>query len=283
MRRTLELLRRTAHGLGLYLPGVLWLCASLFALLWLLMSSLKTNQEIFAGVWNLPESFYLGGYVRALKQANMVRFLINSTVLSVVVVGIVNMLAAMAAHVLTRIRFRGRRIFSLYFLAGMAIPVLMTIVPLYAWMQKLGLLDNLIGLGLVYVAISLPFSIFILTGFFVTIPHDLEEAAMIDGASDFSVFWHVTLPLARPGIVTISIFTFLGVWNEYLLALILLHSPEQTTLPLGLYLLRAQQQIAVDWTSLFAGVIIVMVPSVTIFLIPQERLRAGLMQGALKG
>jgi len=166
---------------------------------------------------------------------------------------------------------------------SLAIPGLLVAVPLYLFMAKLHLLDSLVGLGIVYIAVSLPFSIFVLTGFFRTIPSEIEDAAVVDGASDFGVFWHVAFPLAMPGLVTISIFNFLGVWNEYLLALMLISSPSQTTLPLGLYSLRVQQEMTSDWTSLFSGVVVAMIPSLIIFLILQRRLTGGLTTGALKG
>jgi N-acetylglucosamine transport system permease protein len=277
------MLRDAGVAVFLYLPGIVWGIIAVIALGWLTMTSLKTNKEIFAGVWDLPKTLYLGGYIRALQQMKMGHFLINSSVLSVVVVGILNLISAMASYVLTRFHFPGARIILWYFMAGMAVPGLLIVVPLYLLMNNLGLLDNLAGLGLVYIAVSLPFSIFVLTGFFRTIPTEILEAATIDGASDFQAFWRIAFPLARPGIVTISIFNFLGVWNEYMLALMLIHSPEQTTLPLGLYYLRMQQQMATDWTSIFAGVVLAMVPSLVIFLILQEKLAAGLTTGALKG
>lgn len=282
-RGPIWILKRVGLTLFQYLPGSIWLLISLFAIGWLAMTSLKTNQEIFAGVWNPPKSLYLGGYVRALKQMDMAHYLLNTVILSITVVGVLNIIAPMAAYVLTRFQFRGARIILLYFIAGMAIPGLLVVVPLYVWMNKLGLLDSLFGLGLVYVAVSLPFSIFVMTGFFRTSPTEIEEAAVVDGASEFGVFWRVAFPLAMPGIITITIFNFLGVWNEYMLALILIHDPKKTTLPLGLYTLRMQQRMTTDWTSTFAAVMIAMIPSLIIFLILQERIAAGLTTGALKG
>jgi N-acetylglucosamine transport system permease protein len=279
----LRAIKRLGLAMFYYLPGLLWLVIALVAVIWLVMSSFKTTQQIFAGVWNLPTSFYLGGYIRALAQANMARYLLNTMTLGVVVVGVLDVIGAMASYVLTRYRFGLARPILLYFIAGMAIPSLLVAVPLYLFMAKLHLLDSLIGLGIVYIAVSLPFSIFVLTGFFRTIPSEIEDAAVVDGASDFAVFWQVAFPLAMPGLVTISIFNFLGVWNEYLLALMLISSPDQTTLPLGLYSLRVQQEMTSNWTSLFAGVVIAMVPSLIIFLILQRRLTGGLTTGALKG
>ena len=282
-KRLIELFGRGARFLFHYVPGFVWLLISLFAVGWLTMSSLKTNREIFAGIWDLPKTFYTGGYLRVVQQMNLPRYMLNSLVLAVAVVMVLDVLASMAAYVLTRYEFKGAGIILGYFMAGMAIPAMLVVVPLYLLMNRLGLLNSLFGLGLVYVAVSMPFSIFVLTGFFRTLPSAIFDAAVVDGASDFAAFWQIGFPLARPGITTISIFNFLGVMNEYLLALMLIHTEDWTTLPLGLYLLRMQQKMSTDWTSIFAGVVMAMVPSLIIFLILQERLAAGLTTGALKG
>jgi len=279
----LRALKTLGRAVFYYVPSLVWLLIALVAVIWLVMSSFKTSREIFAGVWDFPKSFYLGGYIRALAQANMARYLLNTTMLAVVVVGVLDIIGAMASYVLTRYRFVLARPILLYFIAGMAIPGLLVVVPLYLLLAQLHLLDSLVGLGIVYIAVSLPFSVFVLTGFFRTIPSEIADAAVVDGASDFGVFWRVAFPLAMPGLVTISIFNFLGVWNEYLLALMLISSPDQTTLPLGLAALRVQQQMTGDWTSMFSGIVIAMIPSLIIFLLLQRRLTGGLTTGALKG
>lgn len=213
----------------------------------------------------------------------MGNFFANSVVVSVVTVLFIDLVASMAAYILGRFKFRGSRPILMGFILGTAIPVQMILVPIYIIFLNLKLADSLVGLVLVYTAVSLPFSIFVLTGFFRSLPKELEEAAVLDGASEYGVFWQVMLPLAMPGIITVTIFNFLGVWNEYMLALMLIKSPEKNTIPLGLYNLKWTQQYAADWTGLFAGFVIVMIPTILAFLLLQDRITRGMTVGALKG
>jgi N-acetylglucosamine transport system permease protein len=222
-------------------------------------------------------------YVHAWTRSHMGQFFLNSIVVSFASVLLIALVASMAAYILGRFKFRGARPILIGFIAGIAIPVQMILVPLYLMFLKLKLGDNLMGLILVYTAISLPFSVFVLTGFFRSLPLELEEAAILDGASEFGVFWRVMAPLAMPGIITVSIFNFLGVWNEYMVALMLIKSPEKMTIPLGLYNLKWTQMYAADWTGLFAGFVIVMIPTILVFVLLQDRITKGMTVGALKG
>lgn len=210
-------------------------------------------------------------------------FFLNSIIVSSVSVAAIALVAAMATYVLARFRFFSNRAILMAFILGSAIPLQLTTVPLYLMFNNLGLLDSLVGLILVYIAVSLPFSVFVLTGFFKTLPTELEEAAVLDGASEYGTFWKVMLPLASPGLITITIFNFLGIWNEYLLALMLINKTERMTIPLGLYNLKVVQEYAADWTGLFAGFILVLLPTVIVFIILQRRITQGLTVGALKG
>ena len=143
--------------------------------------------------------------------------------------------------------------------------------------------SSLSGLILIYVAFSLPFTILILTGFFKSLPNALRESAILDGASEYTVFWKIMLPLARPGLITAAIFNFLGIWNEYLFALIFVNSPEKKTLPLGLASVSIQAQYKTDFGLLFAGLVIILIPTLITYLVLQKQLTKGITAGALKG
>ena len=143
--------------------------------------------------------------------------------------------------------------------------------------------NSLAGLTLIYIAFSLPFTILILTGFFKSIPNALRESAIIDGASEYTVFWKIMLPLARPGLITAAIFNFLAIWNEYLFALIFVNTPEKKTLPLGLASVSIQAQYKVDFGLLFAGLTIIIIPTLITYLVLQKQLTKGITAGALKG
>jgi N-acetylglucosamine transport system permease protein len=269
----------------IYAVLLFWASISLFGFAWVILTSLKTNQELYAiqSIWGFPAVPQWVNYVNAWVRSHMDKFFINSVLVSLLTVTLINAVASMAAYILGRFKFKAAQPILLFFMIGMAIPVQMILVPIFLLFLNLKLTDSLIGLVLVYTAVSLPFSIFVLTGFFRSLPKELEEAAVLDGASEYGVFWHVMLPLSMPGIITITIFNFLGIWNEYMLALFLLRSPDKFTVPLGLYNLKVTQQYAADWTGLFAGLVIVMIPTIVFFLILQGRITRGMTVGALKG
>lgn len=269
----------------IYLLLIVWAAISLFAFVWVVLTSLKTNQELFRikSIWGFPEVPQWANYARAWTRSKMGQFFMNSVLVSVSAVMVINLVGAMAAYILARFRFFGARGILGGFILGSAIPVQLITVPLYLMFNNLNLLDNLAALGLVYVAVSLPFTVFVLTGFFRSLPTELEEAAVLDGASEYGVFWRVMLPLAMPGLITVTIFNFLGVWNEYMLALMLINEPSKMTIPLGLYNLKVVQEYAADWTGLFAGFVMVLLPTIILFILLQDRVTEGMTVGALKG
>jgi N-acetylglucosamine transport system permease protein len=268
-----------------YLLLSLWTAISLFGFIWVVLTSLKTNQEIYSikTLFGLPAKFQWINYVNAWTRSHMGNFFLNSVIVTVVSVLLIDLLASMASYILGRFKFVGSRPILVGFIAGTAIPVQLILIPLYLMYIDIGLNDTLIGLILVYTAVSLPFSVLVLTGFFRTLPQELEEAAILDGASEFGVFWKVMAPLAMPGIITVSIFNFLDIWNEYMIALILIKTPTKNTVPLGLYNLKWTQEYAADWAGLFAGLVIVMIPTILAFLLLQNRITRGMTVGALKG
>ena len=271
-------------GWGLiYAIMIIWAFTSLINTGWITMSSLKTNQELFANIWAPPEHLQWSNYVIAWQHSHMDRYFLNSLMVSGVTVIATALISAMASYIFARYTFPGNRLLLILFIAGMAIPLQLIMVPIYLMFNRLHLINSLPGLIMMYITTCLPFSIFVLTGFFRTLPKELEEAAILDGASEYQVFWLVMLPLASPGLYTISIFNFLGVWNEYLFALFLLNDPAKMTIPVGLYNLRNTMGATANWTSMFAGLIIILVPTLIFFLIFQNRIIGGLTAGALKG
>jgi ABC-type glycerol-3-phosphate transport system permease component len=192
----------------------------------------------------------------------------------------------MAAYALSRFQFPGVRPLFFYFLAGLMIPLQLGIVPLFFQMKDMDLLNSRWGLLMAYVAFGMPFSIFILTGFFKSLPSALYESALIDGASEFRAFWSIMLPLARPGLITVAIFSFLGTWNEFFMAFMFLSgegSEHLRTLPLGLANLTIVSQYRSDWGMAFAGLVLVMLPTLLVYSLLQKHLSKGITMGALKG
>lgn len=269
--------------------SLLYLCLSLYALVvvyplfWMIATSLKDSWSIFAEPWRLFGAPRWVNYSNAwLKGALGLKFW-NSLLIDTVSLFLILLLSAMVAYVLARFRFRGNRFLYYLFLLGMALPVFLGIVPLFILMKNLHLLDTRIGLTIVYCAYSLSFTVFVLHGFFRTLPGELAEAAVMDGCSPFGVFWKVMLPLARPGLVTAGIFVFIGLWNEYPLALVLLTSERYQTLPVGIANLTMTQKYQSDWGALFAGLTIAIIPTILVYTVFQRQIQAGLTAGAIKG
>ena len=266
-----------------YLILGIWSLLILGILTWAVMTSLKTNSEIFTEPWDLPSSLNFDNYVKAWKICKMGTYFKNSilTVIPAVIANI--LLSSMAAYALTRFRFKLRKAILTYFVIGMSIPVQLIIVPQYNIMQNLHLTGNLWGLALVYVVISFSFNIFLLTGFFRSLPHEIEESAIIDGCGEFRLFFQIMFPLAQPGIITSAGLLFVSAWNEYLLALIYVGTkPELRTMALGMYNLRASMQYA-DYGGFFAAIVLMIVPSLLVFLSLQKYIMSGLTLGAVKG
>ena len=192
----------------------------------------------------------------------------------------------MAAYALARFTFRGVRPLFFYFLAGLMIPLQLAIVPLFFQMKNFGLLNSRLGLVLVYVAFGLPFGVFVLTGFFKSLPSSLYESALVDGAGEFRAFWSIMLPLARPGMITVGIFGLLGTWNEYFMAFMFLSgagSERLRTLPLGLANVTIVSQYRSDWGMAFAGLVLMMIPILITYILLQEHVTKGITAGSLKG
>jgi len=268
--------------LGGYSILFLWVVGTLFAVGWVIFTSFKTNRELFQNVWSLPESLRWENYVTAWTVGRIADYFLNSIFVTVVSVATVVLVSAMAAYALSRFEFRGNTLLLFTFIAGLAVPLQLLLIPLSFLLRDLHLLDTRIGLIIVYIAVLIPFDTFILTGFFKSLPVAIEEAAILDGCSDFGVFWRIALPLAYPGIIKVAIFNFINNWNEYLLALCFIISPKNRTLPLGIYNLKVAMEQTMDWVVLFAGLVILMLPAFIFYLLFRKRIATGLTAGALK-
>ncbi|WP_342597999.1 carbohydrate ABC transporter permease [Psychrobacillus sp. FSL H8-0483] len=260
----------------------IWVIFILFVLGWIVLASLKTNQELFDGFWKLPETLQWGNYYTAWVQSDLASYFFNSViVVTVSVLGIV-LVSAPAAYVLSRFKFFWKEPLTLLFVIGIGIPYQAVLIPIYLLLLKTGLINSHLGLIIVYVALSLPFTIFILTGFFQTLPAEVEEAAAIDGATANTVFWKVMLPMARPGLITVTILNAVSLWNEFLLAKAYINVNDQYTLSVGLYQFYQSMQYNSDWVSLFAGVVIIIFPILIFFLWLSDRIIEGMTAGSGK-
>jgi N-acetylglucosamine transport system permease protein len=261
----------------------LWSAFAIFCVLWLVLTSFKTNRELFKNVWALPTHFVFANYVKAWQVVRMGDYFVNSIVIVFASIALILAISTPASYVLSRFTFVGRKLVTNIFIAGMGIPTPLLFIPLFVILSSLHLISTLPGLVLVYMSLSIPFTVYLLTGFFVTLPSELEESAVIDGASELTIFTRVMLPLATPGIITAAIFNFITLWNEYMLALVYISEPDRRPLSLGLYSLSNSMQYTGDWVGLYAGAVIVVVPTIILYIVLSERMIEGITMGASKG
>ncbi|MAP00248.1 MAG: carbohydrate ABC transporter permease [Deltaproteobacteria bacterium] len=262
---------------------VAWSVIVIFPMLWMVYSSFKTDQELFFSPWSPPAELQWDNFERAWNKAHVGEYLFNTLIVVIPALLLTLILSAMAAYVLARFRFVGNRFLFYLFLSGMLFPVFLALVPLFSLVNQLGMLNTFHGLILVYVAYSLPFTIFFLTGFFKTLPTELEESAIIDGANPFQVFFKVMLPMASPGLISMGIFNFLGMWNQYVLPLVLISDESKYMLSQGLAFMLFKQFYENDWSALFAALTIIMIPSLIVYITFQRQIQSGITTGALKG
>jgi ABC-type glycerol-3-phosphate transport system permease component len=260
----------------------------IYPMIWVAASSLKGDEAIFRQPFALPHpgAVHPENYALAWGEARFGAYFLNSVIVTGVSVALIVLLGAMAAYALARFHHPlGRVAFGL-FLAGLMIPAQLAIVPLFFELRAAGLLNSRLGLILVYTANGLPFAIFILAGFFRALPRSLYEAAVMDGCGEAAAFWRVLLPLARPGLVTVAIFQFIGVWREYFYAFMLVNGEVRgsaRTLPLGLANLAITAEYHTEYGRLFAGIVLVALPILAVYLALQRHIVKGIAAGALKG
>lgn len=282
---------RTASGQrsGLAFAGVsqvvliIWALLVIFPFLWMVMTAFKTDPEIVFSPWTFPAALQWDNFARAWNEARIGQYARNSLIVVVGATALTLLTSSMAAYVLSRFDFPGNRFIFYLFIAGLMFPVFLALVPLFFVVRNLQLLGTLHGLILVYTAYSLPFTIFFLTGFFRTLPSEVAEAAIVDGASHYRVFFNIMLPLAQPGLVAVGIFNVLGQWNQFILPLVLNPNQDNYVLSQGLAFLAIQQGYQNDYSALFAALTITMVPTLIVYVLFQQRLESGLTTGALKG
>jgi N-acetylglucosamine transport system permease protein len=262
---------------------IFWAILVIFPFAWMIVTSLKTDPEILSSPWTFPAALQWDNFTRAWTEARIGRFFVNTLIVLVGSLTGTLLVSAMAAYVLARNVFPGRDAIFYGFIAGLMFPVFLALVPLYFLVADLGMLATYQGLILVYIAYSLPFTIFFLTTFFKTLPGEVAEAAILDGANQYQVFFQVMLPLAKPGLIAMGIFNFLGQWNQFLLPLVLMPDENKYLLSQGLYFLAVQQGYQNDYGALFAAMVITMIPTLIIYVLFQRRLESGLTAGALKG
>lgn len=269
-------------GITAHAVLIMWTAIVLLPMIWTFTSSFKTSGEIFDSPLGLAETPQWSNYVKAWVDAGIGRSFLNTVLVVGSALVLVMMLGAMCAYVLARFNFPGRRAIYYLMLAGLTFPVFLAIVPLFFVLKNLALLNTLPGLTLTYVAFALPFTVFFLYSFFRTLPYEISEAAAIDGANEWRTFFQVMLPMAKPGMASVAIFNFLGLWNQYLIPIAINTDQDNYVLSQRMASFVSQAGLRTDYGMMFAGVVITVVPVLIIYVFFQRQLQSSVTGGALK-
>jgi len=254
---------------------------SLVPVIWVTISSFKTNLEIMDSAVSLPSRITFDGYVAAFRIAPILTFFVNSVVVTSVSTVLNILLVGMAAYVLAMFAFRGKNLVLVLLSTSLLLPMTALIQPVYIIVQRIGLYNSLPGLILVYSSLGLPTTLFIMRGYFLSLPRSLLEAANIDGAGFLRSFLLIMLPSARPGLATAAVLQFLMAWNEFLYALVLTNAIRSRTLPIALNYFKSQ--FSFNYSAMFASIVVVIIPSILVFVLLQKQVISGLTSGAVKG
>lgn len=279
----------------IYFVLILFALTIIIPVAWVFMASVKSNPEFYGrSPWALPEGLNFVNFVEAFTKANMGTYMINSVIVTALSLLLLLVIAIPAAYVLARYRFKFSKLLNVIFMAGLFVNVNYIVVPIFlmlvdgnTFLSSHGLppflLNNLFMLSLVYAATHLPFTIYLLSGYFSSIPKDFEEAAFVDGSGYLRTMVTIMIPMVRPAVITVILFNFLGYWNEYIISMTLMTKDQFKTLPVGLMNLVSVQKAATNYGQLYAGLVIVMLPTLIFYMLVQKRLTQGMSLGGLKG
>ena len=281
LKKQKEKIHWTSALVLIYAFLILMMVLYLAPLLWTFMVSFKSNAEIFTAPFALPKVIELGNYIVAWTAGHLGTATMNSFVVCFVTLVLSMVLGAMISFAIGVMRWKGSNAVLTYFMLGMMIPVHCVLIPLFTRFAKIGLSNSLIGLVIPYLTFSLPTTIFIMTGFFRNIPHELLESACIDGANIYQIFGKVALPLARTGFFVTGLMTFVANWNELLLAMVFISDDSKKTLPVSLS--KFVGPYNTNYSQMFAAIILAIIPTIVVYCCFSNQIVDGLTAGAVKG
>ncbi len=271
----------TAVDIFIYIMLIILSLVYLLPLLWMLSVSLKTNREVLTSPFSLPRILQLGNYIFAWTNGKLGIATLNSTIVCGSALAVSLLIGSMAAFAIARMRWKVLQYVMQYFLIGMMVPVHCVLIPLFVRFSKWQLTNHLIGLIIPYITFSLPMTIFLMAGFFKSMPNEMFEAACIDGCSIYGCFTKIALPLARVGMFVAGIMTFVGNWNELLLAMVFISDTAKKTLPVTLTYFVGPY--ATNYVQMFAAIIIAIAPTIVVYCFFSNQIVDGLTAGAVKG
>jgi len=278
MRSALSIRKNPQAILWIFL--FLLLMVIITPIFWAIIGSFKSNFEIANSPFSLPSSWSFKNFVGAWELGNFKTYFFNSAYITISGMLLVALVACPAGYAFAQFTFKGRDLLFYLFLIGMQLPIQAVIIPVFYQLKAMGLIDTLIGVILVSAAEALPFAIFLMRNTFKDVPKELRESAQVDGASEWRTYFSIMLPLAKPGLVALLVFTFMSIWNDFLTPLVLLISNENFTMSLGLYSFTGEN--ATNFALIFAGTVISMIPSIIVYLIFQRQFIEGMSAGSNK-
>ena len=269
-----------------YLILILWISFTFVLLGWVLLASFSTTKEIFSNKL-LDSGLHFENYVKAWINSDVAGIFRNSLVYSIISCSLLIVICAPAAYVLARFIFPGNKLIQTGFVSAMGVPVVMIVLPLFGIVANLGILNQVLSnamlLIFLYIGINVPYTTIFLMTFFSNLSRAFEEAAAIDGCPPTKTFWLIMLPMAQPGIITVTIFNFINIWNEYFISLIFANSDQLRPIAVGLYSMINSMKYTGDWAGMFAAVVIVFLPTFILYIFLSEKIIAGVTGGGVKG
>lgn len=252
----------------------------IFPMLWILISGFKTNKEFFLHPWSLPQSWQWENFVAAWHNG-VAQFFLNSVQVTFVSIVLVLAFSAFASYGLSRFDFKGKKIIFLVILSGLMLAPQVSVISLFKMLQTIHLFNTYWALVIPYVAFQIPFAVFLMRAYFLSLPREIEDAAYIDGCNSWTAFWRVILPMSKPIVLTTGLLTGMFFWNEFLFALVFIESPNLRTIPVGL--MNLQNQLGTNYGILTAGLFLATIPMIVIFILFQKHFMRALSEGGLKG
>ncbi|MFA5698569.1 MAG: carbohydrate ABC transporter permease [Sphaerochaeta sp.] len=267
-----------------YILIIGWVVFTFVLISWVLFASLSTSQEIFSDhMFKFESGFHFDNYARAWRTQKVSVYFMNSVLYTAVSCTVIILIASPAAYVLSRFRFKGNLLIQNMIASALGIPAIMIVMPLFGLISRLRLTNNRWLLIFLYVSMNVPFATFFLLSFFKNLSSTYEEAAAIDGCSPMGTFWRIMLPLIQPGIITVTVFNFITIWNEYFMSMIFANKTTVRPVSVGLFNMIQAMRYTGDWGGMFASVVIVFAPTFVLYIFLSERIIQGVTAGAIKG
>ncbi|MGD1815891.1 MAG: carbohydrate ABC transporter permease [Pleomorphochaeta sp.] len=267
-----------------YIIIIAWVLFTFITIGWVFFASLSTSGEIFSDhMFSFQSGFHFENYVKAWQTQKVSIFFMNSLMYTVISCTAIVLIASPAAYVLSRFKFKGNALSQNLFASALGIPAIMIIMPLFSIVSYLKLTNNRWMLMFLYISMNVPFTLFFLLSFFRTLSSTYEEAAYIDGCSPMGTYWRIMFPLVQPGIITVTIFNFITIWNEYFMSLIFANKTKVRPVAVGLYNMIQSMRYTGDWGGMFASVVIVFLPTFILYLFLSDRIIQSVTAGAIKG